>query len=168
MYQSRTGTRANPMHARTIQRYVSLIVENSGFNSRDVGVIAPYEVQVRLLRALLEPLGVPPDQVHVLTTDSSQAKEYPVVFFDTVAPGGDYSLGFVSDARRMNVSLTHAKYGLFVMSNRGIGRVQYQERRRRLVEMHEQRNAVMRDVQDAAQGASLMAHRFGTEFHPEV
>ena len=38
-------------------------------------------------------------------------------FYSTVRTGSAYGVGFVSDIRRMNVSFTRPRFGLFVVGN---------------------------------------------------
>ena len=40
-----------------------------------------------------------------------------LVFYSTVRTGTAYGVGFVSDVRRMNVSFTRPRFGLFVVGN---------------------------------------------------
>ncbi len=46
-----------------------------------------------------------------------QGKEVDLVFYSTVRTGSAYGVGFVSDIRRMNVSFTRPRFGLYVVGN---------------------------------------------------
>lgn len=56
-------------------------------------------------------------RLHVFTVDAFQGKEVDLVFYSTVRTGSAYGVGFVSDIRRMNVSFTRPRFGLFVVGN---------------------------------------------------
>lgn len=56
-------------------------------------------------------------KLQVSTVDAFQGKEVDLVFYSTVRTGTAYGVGFVSDIRRMNVSFTRPRFGLFVVGN---------------------------------------------------
>ena len=56
-------------------------------------------------------------KLQVFTVDAFQGKEVDLVFYSTVRTGTAYGVGFVSDVRRMNVSFTRPRFGLFVVGN---------------------------------------------------
>ena len=56
-------------------------------------------------------------KLQVSTIDAFQGKEVDLVFYSTVRTGTAYGVGFVSDIRRMNVSFTRPRFGLFVVGN---------------------------------------------------
>lgn len=60
--------------------------------------------------------------VDVVTVDSTQGSEWDIVFLSTTRPGGQYGLGFVTDPKRMNVSLSRAKHGHVTIGNKDMGK----------------------------------------------
>ena len=100
----------------------------------DIGVIAPYAAQIsllgRLLKAnagyrkqlegLLGPLrAMQVANVEVKTVDGFEGREKDVVIFSTVRNNARGHIGFLADRRRMNVGLTRARRGLFVVGSVG-------------------------------------------------
>lgn len=98
----------------------------------DIGVIAPYAAQIKLLTHMLrsdpvrrarfvEVLGkhraleVP--LIEVKTVDGFEGREKDVIVFSTVRSNQAGQIGFLADRRRLNVGLTRAKRGLFVVGN---------------------------------------------------
>jgi senataxin len=85
-----------------------------------VGIISPYAEQVKLLKQTFEAAGVRVsghlDDIEIATVDSFQGKEKDIIILSTVrgCPESN-SVGFLADVRRMNVALTRAKQGLFVV-----------------------------------------------------
>jgi hypothetical protein len=102
----------NPREARLTADLVKLI-----HPSVSVGVITPYKNQVGLIRRLLG--GSVSGNVEIDSVDAFQGREKDIVVFDCVRSGGDgkYSVGFLSDARRLNVAITRAKRALWIVGN---------------------------------------------------
>jgi predicted RecB family nuclease len=72
----------------------------------DVMVVAPYNAQVRCLRARL------PEPVPVGTVDKFQGQEAPVVFYSTTSSSGDEvprGLEFLFSRNRLNVAISRAQ-----------------------------------------------------------
>ncbi|KAF8272687.1 P-loop containing nucleoside triphosphate hydrolase protein, partial [Lactarius quietus] len=96
----------------------------------DIGVISPYIAQISLLNYLL---NVDPDrrehfrdilgakraeelaQIEVKTVNGFEGRQKDIVLFSTVRNNAAGSLGFLADRRRLNVGLTRARRGLFVI-----------------------------------------------------
>ncbi len=84
-----------------------------------IGVIAFYIAQVELIRQLL--LSKSPqvqkkaEKVVISTVDGFQGSERDVILLSTVRTGE--SVGFLSEAQRVNVALTRAKHHLYLFGN---------------------------------------------------
>jgi predicted RecB family nuclease len=97
--------------AREIERLVGGTYTNCfGVERRlghdDILVVAPYNAQVRCLRAAL------PEAVRVGTVDKFQGQEAPVVIFSMATSSGDdllRSIGFLFSRNRLNVAVSRAK-----------------------------------------------------------
>ena len=53
----------------------------------------------------------------MFTVDAFQGKEVDLVFYSPVRTGRACGVAFVSAVRRMNVSFTRPRFGLFVVGN---------------------------------------------------
>lgn len=98
----------------------------------DIGVIAPYRAQLRLIRSLLLPPPPPPPSdaaaassagggaaVEVETVDRYQGRDKPLIVLSCVRSNARAEVGaLLADVRRLNVALTRAKYRLVVIGSR--------------------------------------------------
>jgi superfamily I DNA and/or RNA helicase len=98
----------------------------------DIGIIAPYVAQVSLLTRLLKKdvkykqrfMDVLGDlramqlpNIEIKTVDGFEGREKEVIIFSTVRNNMRGYIGFLADRRRLNVGLTRAKRGLFVVGS---------------------------------------------------
>ena len=101
---------------------------------QDVGIVAGYSAQVRSIAELLGRRGIPAlagwrargeapaagdaaQRVEVASVDGFQGREKDVVVISTVRSNAEGAVGFLSDARRLNVALTRAKRGVIVVGD---------------------------------------------------
>ncbi len=106
-------SRLNPQEGKLVLDQVRLLCE-AGLSPKDIAVIAPYAAQVRWLRQHAEY-----DQLEIDTVDGFQGREKEAVVMCTVRSNSKGEVGFLSDARRMNVALTRARRKLIVIGDSG-------------------------------------------------
>ncbi|KAF8553618.1 P-loop containing nucleoside triphosphate hydrolase protein [Imleria badia] len=109
-----------------------LLLKNEYLRGEDVGIIAPYVAQVSLLTRLLNSdekyrkrfsttLGdhrkLQLHNVDIKTVDGFEGREKEVIIFSTVRNNPSGQIGFLADRRRLNVGLTRAKRGLFIVGS---------------------------------------------------
>ncbi|XP_048129477.1 uncharacterized protein LOC125313693 [Rhodamnia argentea] len=115
---------------RSLRNYVevgvvSAILKNlyeackSSGEDLSVGVISPYGAQVA---AIQQEIGkgyenIEGFTVKVRSVDGFQGGEEDVIIVSTVRSNPHGSIGFVSDAKRTNVTLTRARYSLWILGN---------------------------------------------------
>lgn len=104
-----TFSHKNPGEAELVADYVLKLLE-SGVKCDDIGVISPYRAQVSELRKILP-------AIEVSTVDGFQGREKEVILISLVRSNSKKEVGFLGDARRMNVALTRAKRQLVVFGN---------------------------------------------------
>ena len=104
-------SRFNRGEARIVVRRVKALIEH-GLPPGDIGVIAPYSAQVRLLRELLPIAGLEIDSV-----DGFQGREKECIVVSLVRSNAEGAIGFLADVRRTNVALTRARRKLIVIGD---------------------------------------------------
>lgn len=87
-------------------------LQEAGLRGRDIAVIAPYAAQVRWLRQ-----NSPDERVEIDTVDGFQGREKEAVIISMVRSNAEGEIGFLADARRMNVALTRARRKLIVIGD---------------------------------------------------
>ena len=104
-------SKRNLQEAELVLRKVAEL-QDAGLRGRDIGVIAPYAAQVRWLRQ-----NSPDERVEIDTVDGFQGREKEAVIISMVRSNAEGEIGFLSDARRMNVALTRARRKLIVIGD---------------------------------------------------
>lgn len=106
------GSYRNEGEAAIVQRVIRDLMEN-GVEGKDIGVISPYAGQVGLLRKYIwDEYG---NDVEVATVDSFQGREKEVICISLVRSSEGGEIGFLADARRLNVAMTRAKSLLVIV-----------------------------------------------------
>ncbi|KAF8512101.1 P-loop containing nucleoside triphosphate hydrolase protein [Hysterangium stoloniferum] len=128
-------SRVNYNEARIVCAIIEdLLMQNPEMTGHDIGIIAPYAAQISLLTRLLKGNKDYRDQlkelvgpvralqvgnIEVKTVDGFEGREKDVIIFSTVRNNASGHIGFLADRRRMNVGLTRAKRGLFIVGSVG-------------------------------------------------
>jgi regulator of nonsense transcripts 1 len=103
---------ANRAEAQLAARVVTTLLLG-GVRSSQIGIISPYRPQVQLLEESIRPDPEELPGLKIATVDSFQGGECDYIVMSCVRTGP--RIGFVKDTRRMNVSLTRARYGLIII-----------------------------------------------------
>lgn len=104
-------SKRNPSEGEFVLRKVRQLCD-AGVDSKDIAVIAPYAAQVRWLRSHWDG-----GDLEIDTVDGFQGREKEAVVISCVRSNADGEIGFLADARRMNVALTRAKRKLIVVGD---------------------------------------------------
>ena len=109
-----SDSKQNPDEATLVERMVRELVA-VGLPATDIGVISPYSAQVARLTLALADLvdaGLEVDSV-----DGFQGREKEAIVFSAVRSNADAGVGFLADARRLNVAITRAKRKLIIIGD---------------------------------------------------
>jgi ATP-dependent RNA/DNA helicase IGHMBP2 len=107
-------SKENPGEARLVALLVEDLVD-AGLSPADIGVITPYAGQSARLQTQLSALvdrGLEVDSV-----DGFQGREKEAIVLSAVRSNTAGEVGFLADARRLNVALTRAKKKLVVLGD---------------------------------------------------
>jgi hypothetical protein len=122
--QAHSGSMENELEARAVVKIVETIQKESRkftgnwCASNRLRIITFYQAQVALIKKLLRQRNL--GEVLVATVDSSQGCEADLVivsFVRSEGQAGRNSVGFLTDDRRLNVSITRAKYQMMILGN---------------------------------------------------
>ena len=87
-----------------------------GIKGADIGVISPYWAQVALLRNMLSDLENVPT-IEASTVDGFQGCQKELIIISLVRSNPERKVGFLSESRRINVTITRAKRGCVVVGD---------------------------------------------------
>ncbi len=122
MTDAEGASKSNRDEAAALVEVVRLLLEGGELNAKDIGVITPYNGQVRLISDMFEQMGGRDEGglfkgLEVKSVDGYQGREKEVIVFSTVRANDNQEVGFLSDWRRLNVAITRAKRGLIILGN---------------------------------------------------
>ncbi|MDP6742446.1 MAG: AAA domain-containing protein [Candidatus Thalassarchaeaceae archaeon] len=117
-------SRLNRDEAGWVVRIIEGLLEPGDLQPSDIGVVSPYNGQVRLLTDLLDGRGIlagensdESEGLEIRSIDGYQGREKEVIVLSTVRANDNGEVGFLSDRRRLNVALTRPKRGLIVVGS---------------------------------------------------
>ncbi|KAJ7147397.1 P-loop containing nucleoside triphosphate hydrolase protein [Mycena filopes] len=126
-------SRVNQNEAQIVVGVVEdLLLNNPTLMGKDIGIIAPYVAQISLLTRIFttdakarerfntvlgEHRAMQLAHIEIKTVDGFEGREKEIIVFSTVRNNAGGYIGFLADRRRLNVGLTRAKRGLFVVGS---------------------------------------------------
>lgn len=103
-------SRENPAEAEIVDRIINSYLDL--LPPRNIGVISPYDDQVDLLNSNHDE-----ENLEIKTVDGFQGREKEAIIISFVRSNDENQLGFLTDERRLNVSLTRAKRKLVTVGD---------------------------------------------------
>ncbi|MFW6190179.1 MAG: ATP-binding protein, partial [Candidatus Bipolaricaulota bacterium] len=107
-----SNSRENETEARLVSLLVTPLLEK--LDPREIGIISPYDDQVDLLNS-----QIGKENLEIKTVDGFQGREKEVIIISFVRSNPENQLGFLTDVRRLNVSLTRARRKLIMVGDSG-------------------------------------------------
>ena len=134
----------NPNEASMAFELCSNLLDAKSSANLSIGIITPYQRQVQHLKELFIKNDL--DHIEIDTVDGYQGREKDIIIFSSVrAKNFHKSIGFLTDKERLNVSLTRAKYGMYIICHTDSLKVNIDWRR--CIENAKKRNLI-RDISD--------------------
>lgn len=103
----------NNLEAEVICWYVKRLINDRVVGQEDVGIVAPYTAQGKLVTKLLQSKGYP--NVEVGSVETYQGREKTIIIASLVK--SFTNMGFMCNPRRVNVLLSRAKALLILVGN---------------------------------------------------
>lgn len=103
-------SRENSTEAELVSQLVSPFLEQ--LSAEQLGVISPYNDQVDLINSYFDS-----EELEIKTVDGFQGREKEVIILSLVRSNPDGELGFLTDLRRLNVSITRARRKLVLVGD---------------------------------------------------
>ena len=103
-------SRENRTESEIVAKVASPLLDS--LEPREIGVISPYDDQVDLLQSRLGQ-----EELEIKTVDGFQGREKEVIIISFVRSNPENQLGFLTDVRRLNVSLTRARRKLIMVGD---------------------------------------------------
>ena len=115
-------SKSNMDEAAKVVSIVDGLLAPGDISAQEIGVISPYNGQVRLLTDLFIDAGgleegEPYNGLEIKSVDGYQGREKEIIIFSAVRANEKGEIGFLSDKRRLNVAITRARRGLIVLGN---------------------------------------------------
>ncbi|CDR40163.1 CYFA0S04e04940g1_1 [Cyberlindnera fabianii] len=107
------SSKYNEMEAYVVVNHIKKLLD-SGVETKHIGVIAPYNAQVSLLKSLIHKEYA---DIEISTVDGFQGREKEIIIFTLVRSNDEREVGFLSEQRRLNVAITRPKRQLCVVGD---------------------------------------------------
>ncbi|KAJ8391365.1 hypothetical protein AAFF_G00089950 [Aldrovandia affinis] len=104
-------SKGNQGEAEIAALHIKALIE-AGVKAKDIAVIAPYNLQVDLLR---QQLSLKHPELEIKSVDGFQGREKEAVVLSLVRSNRKGEVGFLAEDRRINVAVTRAKRHLAVV-----------------------------------------------------
>ena len=93
----------------------------NGIKPHQIGIITPYEGQRAYVVQHMQFNGGMSQKLYekleVASVDAFQGREKDFIILSCVRSNEHQGIGFLNDARRLNVALTRAKFGVIIIGN---------------------------------------------------
>ncbi|PSK92223.1 AAA domain-containing protein [Taibaiella chishuiensis] len=130
-YEQKDGNSVkNNLEAESISEIILPVLFNHNVSYRDIAIIAPYKSQVaNISKYIQNSSACKLKNIDVSTLDSFQGKEYDIIIFSFTRSANHakapvvngrkkfIKVGFLDDARRLNVAFSRAKKKLILIGN---------------------------------------------------
>ena len=116
-FESEAGTSyCNKLESQIIVKEVlPVLKEDNRVESKDIAIVVPYLAQLELIISELSKKNL--DDIEVATLDSYQGREVRIMIFSFTRSSKNNNVGFLDDARRLNVAFSRPETKLILVGN---------------------------------------------------
>ena len=107
----------NENEAEIVNCYIKKLSKECNLLSYNIGIITPYAAQKNLIQRKIENSSPDIECLNISSVDAFQGKEKDFIILSNVRSNSNNQIGFLKDFRRLNVSITRAKYGMIIIGN---------------------------------------------------
>lgn len=100
-----------------LTEYLSSLLAINANEKYEVGIIAPYKAQIRLLKEKIVIDDYEGTKININTIDGFQGQERDIIYISLVRSNEKGEIGFLSNERRMNVAMTRARKKLVIIGD---------------------------------------------------
>ncbi len=111
-----SGSKSNEEEAILVTIFMEKLIK-CGADFNNIGIITPYIAQKKLIQKKLEEKFKNIENLKISSVDGFQGREKDFIILSNVRSNENDQIGFLKDFRRLNVSITRAKYGLIIIGN---------------------------------------------------
>ncbi len=112
-------SKQNDQEAEIVALFVKKL-NSLNITLKQIGIITPYVAQKMLIQEKLEEVFDAEEimnNLQISSVDGFQGREKDFIILSNVRSNPDGNIGFLSDFRRLNVSITRAKYGMIIIGD---------------------------------------------------
>ena len=118
MESFKDGSYFNQVEAEFIVGNIIPELLKSNINPKDFAIVSPYSKQCEKITELLTSSNAPLlENLEIATLDSFQGRELDIIIFSFTRSSIDKTVGFLDDARRLNVAFSRARKKLILIGN---------------------------------------------------
>ena len=115
--ESREGSSFGNQHqAEATAWLITRLLRPNDFKAEDIVVLTAYNGQRKILDETFKRI-LRNCEIKIMTVDSAQGQQYPIVILNTVRSNQQGSIGFLDSPERLNVSITRAKNATFIVGH---------------------------------------------------
>jgi predicted DNA helicase len=112
-----TNSLSNDLEADIVTNYAKRMTKDHRVHLQNIGVITPYQDQIRVIQKKLSNTGM--EKIEVNTVDGFQGREKEVILISFVRSNDRGQVGFLKEKRRINVAITRARRHVLFVGNFG-------------------------------------------------
>jgi superfamily I DNA and/or RNA helicase/predicted RNA-binding protein with RPS1 domain len=115
---SKDGSYFNQVEAEFITNKIIPEFERNNISQKSFAIVSPYSKQCEKIKDLLSEKDAHAyNSLEVATLDSFQGREYDIIVFSFTRSAVNGKVGFLDDARRLNVAFSRARKKLILIGN---------------------------------------------------